>query len=77
MSKLEEEFSDETKKRILKLENDFEEFKVSIKEENLRLKVPYTTDRAGNKLGFSMPDASSKVLNVYVGEQLIGKVTLT
>ena len=74
MSKLKKIFSDETLTRILNLENDLEEFKKNVSEENLRLKIPYTTDRNSDKISFSISDSGK--LCVYVKDELIGKITL-
>ena len=76
MSKLEKEFQDESKSKIKQLENDLEEFKTNVTEENLRLKEPYTTDKNGNGLAFSLPDSKTKIMYVYLGNNLIGQVTL-
>ena len=76
MSKLKKEFQDESKLRIKKLEDDFEEFRTNITEKNLRLKTPYTTDKNGNGLAFSVTDEDGKILYVYLGDVLVGQVTL-
>lgn len=76
MSKLEKEFQNDSKIRIKKLEDELEEFKTNITEKNLRLKVPYVTDKNGNGLSFSLPDSKSKILYVYLGDTLAGQVTL-
>lgn len=73
MSKLKKIFSDETLTRILNLENDLEEFKKNVSEENLRLKIPYTTDRNSQKISFSLSDAGG--LCVYVQDELKGEIT--
>lgn len=73
MSKLKKIFSDETLTRIMNLENDLEEFKKNISEENLRLKIPYTTDRNSQKISFSLSDAGG--LCVYVQDELKGEIT--
>ncbi len=76
MSKLEKEFQDESKTRLKKLEDELEEFKTNITEKNLRLKVPYTTDKNSNGLSFSLPDAKTKILYIYLGDTLAGQITL-
>lgn len=73
MSKLKKIFSDETLTRIMNLENDLEEFKKNVSEENLRLKIPYTTDRNSQKISFSLSDAGG--LCVYVQDELKGEIT--
>lgn len=75
-SKLEKEFRDESKMRIKKLEDEMEEFKSGITEDNLRLRTPYTTDKSGNGLSFSLPEAENKIMYVYLGNDLVGKITL-
>ena len=76
MSKLEKEFQNESKMRILRLENELEEFKNNVTEKNLRLKEPYAKDKNGNGLTFSVPDAESKIMYVYLGNKLVGQVTI-
>ncbi len=76
MSKLEKEFRNDSKIRIKKLEDELEEFKSNITEKNLRLKVPYTTDKNSNGLAFSVPGIGNKILYVYLKDTLVGKVTL-
>ena len=76
MSKLEKEFQNESKVRLKRLEDEFEEFQCNISEKNLRLKTPYTTDKNGNGLSFSVPDASTKIMYVYLGDVLVGQIVL-
>ncbi len=73
MSILKDEFSDDAKRRINKLENELEEFKVSVSEDNLKLKVPYATDRKGSGIGFEI---DGNVLSVYVGDEKAGQISL-
>ena len=76
MSKLKKEFSDETKQRLLKLENELEEFKVCVTEDNLKLKIPYVCDKGMNNLSFKYV-SETNVLEVYSRENKIGQIALS
>ena len=76
MSLLENEFSNDSKKRIYNLENELEEFKANVSEENLKLKVPYVTDRSGENIGFEL-DKTNMILTVYSGDTAVGQISLT
>lgn len=76
MSLLENEFSDDSKKRIYNLENELEEFKANVSEENLKLKVPYVTDKSGENIGLEL-DMSNRKLKIYSGDTLIGQISLS
>ncbi|MDP4117968.1 MAG: hypothetical protein Q8873_02115 [Bacillota bacterium] len=77
MSKLQEAFSNLLENRILELENELEEFETNVSEENLKLRVPYTTDESGSKIGFAFENSNFTTLCVYVNGSKIGSVALT
>ena len=62
--------------RQTNLENELEEFKANVSEENLKLKVPYVTDRSGENIGFEL-DKTNMILTVYSGDTAVGQISLT
>lgn len=76
MSKLEKEFQEDYKNRIKNLENELEEFRNGVREENLRLRIPYVTDNRGDGLGLSLAEDDDGKLCVYLKGEIAGYLKL-